>query len=75
MDLIEMAKVYVNKRVEPEKFDGEFQCNFCTNFSSQVIRIPMSPFKICNTCLNSLSEKLNKNIVDNFQKDFENRGE
>lgn len=67
MDLIDLAIVHVNKRVDSEDFNGEFRCSFCKNFSSQVITLPQTPNKICNTCLNELSEKLNKHMRDNFK--------
>jgi hypothetical protein len=71
-------KILRNKRTEPNDFKMEHSCDFCCRFASQVLTIhpKFTTFKeltnnICRTCLQEMCDALDKNMVDNFQKDFE----
>lgn len=67
---IEEMEIFRNERPEPNVFKNKYDCDFCDDFISQVIFIDNHIF-ICAGCLQKMIDRLNKNMVDNFQKDFE----
>jgi hypothetical protein len=58
-----------NGRPEPDVFENTYDCDFCTNFTSQVIAFGI--YLVCKSCLQSYINDLDKHMVDNFQSDFE----
>ena len=59
-----------NKRGEgTSDFLMEYPCSFCNDYVSQVAVLGV--YNICKSCAQKIIDKLDKNKVDNFQKDFE----
>jgi hypothetical protein len=77
-----MFDVFRNKRVEPDNFETNHPCDFCDSYTNAVVKIPLmfirsfyisadrSPL-ICKGCLTRMIEEIDKTIVDNFEKDFQ----
>ena len=64
-------KILRNKRCEhPMDFSMKFPCDFCNDYVSQVAVISFG-IPICKSCLQEVIDKLDKNMRDNFQKDFD----
>jgi len=61
-------KIYSNPRIEPDNFDGEYICDFCTKFNSKVLQLPGQEPKdtitlICKTCLGNMMEALDDALM------------
>jgi len=63
--------IFRNHRTEPNDFSMEYPCHFCDDFVPTAIKIPGTHFQICSSCLNKMQEAINKFVVSNFKKDFE----
>lgn len=78
---IDEMEILRNERPEPNVFQNKHNCDFCDDFVPQVITFEIAvgqTFKtakqtmfVCSGCLQKMIDRLNKNMVDNFQKDFE----
>jgi len=63
-------KILRNKRVD-EDYKIKHHCYFCSNKSTQVLELPFIKRNICKTCLQNMINALDKNMINNFQNDFE----
>lgn len=69
-DKIGLPVIKRNRRIAPNVFTAEFNCDFCDWYVGQVIEIPGTGKQICKTCLGKMIEYLDQSMRDNFESDF-----
>ena len=71
---LDKVEILSNLRVDPNDFLSSIQCDYCNNYQSQIAKVPVGGgichIFICKTCLTQLIEKMDRNMVINFETDF-----
>jgi len=62
-----MYKIYSNNRIEPEDFNMDYGCSFCTSFNSKVLKLPETNLLICKTCLGNMMMALDNKLIEEIK--------
>jgi hypothetical protein len=69
---MEKATIHRNLRRSEDDFSADIVCEFCHNqYNSQLLKLPFVDRWICKGCLQDAVSILDKNMINNFQPDFE----